>query len=108
MVLRCARFARESSAIMVYMLEKRFSNDELDIELTSYIDNKQNIWFKSKDIALILGYSDTDRALRKYIESEDKKEPQDFPVVSTGYSQRVRRSIFINEHAFTPSFYPQN
>ena len=29
------------------MIEKTFANDELEIELTSYIDNKQNICFKS-------------------------------------------------------------
>ena len=33
---------------MVYMLEKTFFNDKLDIELTSFIDNKQNMWFKGK------------------------------------------------------------
>ena len=40
------------------MIEKKFTNSELEIELTSYIDDKQNIWFKGKDIA----YSDTDQA----------------------------------------------
>jgi len=49
------------------MLEKLFHNADLDIELTSYIDNQQNIWFKGKDIAQILGYSDTDLALRKHV-----------------------------------------
>ena len=28
----------------------------MNIELTSYIDNKQNVWFKGKDFAKILGY----------------------------------------------------
>ena len=46
------------------LIEKTFANDELEIELTSYIDNKQNIWFKEKDIAKILGYHDTDQAIR--------------------------------------------
>lgn len=54
------------------MLEKKYSNDELDIELTLYIDNKQSIWFKGKDVALILGYSDTKQAIRKHIDNEDK------------------------------------
>ena len=35
------------------MIEKTFVNDELEIELTSYIDDKQNIWFKGKDIAIV-------------------------------------------------------
>ena len=30
------------------MIEKTFANNELDIELTSFIDKKQNIWFKKK------------------------------------------------------------
>ena len=36
------------------MMEKAFKNNELEIELTSYIDTKQNIWFKRKDVAKIL------------------------------------------------------
>ena len=40
---------------MVYMLEKLFHNADLDVDLISYIDNKQNVWFKGKTIAAILG-----------------------------------------------------
>ena len=43
------------------MLEKKFMNNEFEIELPSYIGTKQNIWFKGKDIAQILGYTDTER-----------------------------------------------
>jgi len=53
------------------MLEKKFTNKELGIELTSYIDYKQNIWFIGKEVAKILGYSDTDQALRKHVDDED-------------------------------------
>lgn len=67
------------------MLEKKFTNSELSIELISYIETRNKIWFKGIDIAEILGYSDTDQALRKQTELEDKKGPQDFPVVSTAY-----------------------
>ena len=42
------------------VIEKTFTNNELEIELVSYIDTKQNIWFKGKDIAKILGYIDKD------------------------------------------------
>ena len=44
----------------------------MNIELTSYIDNKQNIWFRGKDIAQILGYKDTDDAVRKHVSAENK------------------------------------
>ena len=54
------------------MLAKRFNNVKLGIELTSYVDNKQNIWFQGKDVAKILGYSDTDQAIRKHVDEEDK------------------------------------
>ena len=33
------------------MIEKTFTNNESEIELISYTDTKQNIWFKAKDIA---------------------------------------------------------
>ena len=63
------------------MLEKRFNNAKLGIELSSYIDNKQNIWFQGKDVAKILGYSDTDQAIRKHVDEEDKNSS---PVETTG------------------------
>ena len=79
------------------MLEKRFNNTKLGIELTSYIDNKQNIWFQGKDVAKILGYSDTDQAIRKHVDSEDQKS---FPVETTGYSKIGRPPILVKESGF--------
>ena len=57
---------------MAYMLLKTFSNDELDIELTSYIDNKQNIWLKGMDVDQILGYRNTRDAIIEYVSEENK------------------------------------
>ena len=54
------------------MLKKKFANKDLGIELSSYIDNKQNIWFRGKDVADILGYSDTKQAIRKHVSVENK------------------------------------
>ena len=54
------------------MLEKLFHNADLDVELTSYIDDKQNMWFKGKDIFLILRYKDTRHALKRHVDSNDK------------------------------------
>ena len=76
------------------MLEKRFNNAKLGIELTSYIDNKQNIWFQGKDVAKILGYSDTAQAIRKHVDEEDKNS---LPVETTC---QVRWCTFINESGF--------
>ena len=30
---------------MVNMIEKKYINQDMNIELTSYLDNKQNVWF---------------------------------------------------------------
>ena len=82
---------------MENMLEKIFTNKELGVELTSYIDDKFNVWFRGKDISTILGYKDTNQAIRKHVDSEDQKS---FPVETTGYSKRGRPPIFINESGF--------
>ena len=79
---------------MSNMLEKKFSNEDLGIELTSYIDNKQNFWFFGKDVAKILGYSDTDQAIRKHVDDEDKYKG---PVETT---RGLQQSFFINESGF--------
>ena len=54
------------------MIEKMSVNDDLEIELTSFIDDKQNVWFRGKDVARILGYSDTDQAIRKNLSKNHK------------------------------------
>ena len=74
--------------------------------MTSYIDNKQNIWFLGKDVAKILGHKDTNQAIRKHVDEEDKyKGPvettgqvrKSCPVETTG---QVRWCTFINESGF--------
>ena len=55
---------------MRIMIEKKFANIDLEIELTSYIDDKQNVWFRGKDVATILGYSDTDKAIRNHADEK--------------------------------------
>ena len=54
------------------MLEKTFKNEELGIELKSYIDKQQNIFFIGKDVAKILGYSNTKEALKRHVSEENK------------------------------------
>ena len=76
------------------MIEKTFTNNELEIELTLYIDDKQNIWFKGKDIAKILRYVDTDGAIRQHVDSEYKKNWSMFSI------RQVRNMILINESGF--------
>ena len=55
------------------MLGKKFTNEDLGIEMTSYIDYKQNVWFRGKDVAEILGYSNVREAIWNHVDSEDKQ-----------------------------------
>ena len=59
---------------MANMLEKTFKNEELGLELKSYIDKQQIIWFRGKDVAEILGYSNTKKAVLTHVDIEDKKQ----------------------------------
>ena len=56
------------------MIEKSFKNKDLGIELKSYIDKQQNVWFRGKDVAQILGYSNVRKAIWNHVDSEDKKQ----------------------------------
>ena len=76
------------------MIVKKFQNNNLGVEIESYIDKQQNIWFRGKDVAEILGYKDTNQAIRKHVDKEDQKS---CPVETTG---QVRWIIFINESGF--------
>ena len=73
---------------------KKFANKDLEIELASFIDNKRNVWFKGKDVAQILGYSDTNQAIRKHVsENHNMKHIFRQPVETTGWSP----TYFIDE-----------
>ena len=58
---------------MVSMIEKKYIYQDMNIKLTSYIDSKQNVWFRGKEVADILGYSKTRDALLKHVDNEDKQ-----------------------------------
>ena len=56
------------------MLKKDYFNEELDILLTSYIDNDSQIWFKAKEVAEILGYKKPDDAIKRHVSELHKKK----------------------------------
>ena len=99
------------------MLQKAFTNNELNINITSYIDKQEVIWFKGKDVAQILGYTDTNQAIRKHVSTENKITRLDqqkcspvettgqqkcSPVETTGQQKDLRGKYFtlINEPGF--------
>ena len=57
---------------MVCLIEKKYINQDMNIELTPYIDNKQNICFKGKNIAKILGYSKPRNAIERHVSKNHK------------------------------------
>ena len=57
---------------MISMIEKKYTNETMNIELTSFLDNKQNVWFRGNDVATILGYSNTKEALTRHVSEENK------------------------------------
>ena len=76
------------------MLEKKFNNKDLGIELKSYIDKQQNVWFLGKDVAEILGYKDTNKAIRNHVEEEDKYKG------AAKTAGGLQQSFYINESGF--------
>ena len=79
---------------MSSMIEKKFVNKDLGIELTSFIDKQQNVWFVGKDVACLLGFKDTNQAIRKHVEEEDKYKGA---VKTTG---GLQQSFYVNESGF--------
>ena len=71
---------------MANMLEKTFINKQLGFELKSFIDNKQNIWFRGRDVAKILGYSKPENAIERHV-SKNHKMLQLCCSPETGYQQ---------------------
>ena len=55
------------------MIEKKYTNEEINIELTSFLDAKQNIWFLGKEIATILGYCNISKCMWDHVPCEDKR-----------------------------------
>ena len=56
------------------MLEKKYVNQDMNIKLTSYIDDKQNVQFRGMDVAKTLGYSNTRKAIWNHFDSDDKQQ----------------------------------
>ena len=42
-----------------------YKNDELKVDINCYTDNEKEIWFRGKEIAVILGHKNPERAVRK-------------------------------------------
>ena len=72
---------------------REFNNKEFNFNLNAYIDRDGNSLFKAIEITTLLGYKDKDKdkAIRKYVDLEDKETCPDKK------SGQVRWCTFINE-----------
>lgn len=84
-------------------LIQQFTNELLGNVRSIVINNEP--WFVGKDIATCLGYTDTDQAIRKHVDLEDKigggvdSTGASYPIVFTDSSgrQQVQYPVWINE-----------
>ena len=57
---------------MEKMIEKKFLNEELGIEFKSYIDEECCVWFKAIEVAQILNYKNTEKAIKSHVSENHK------------------------------------
>ena len=55
------------------MIEKVFINRHLGIKFKSYIDEECQVWFRGKEVATILGYKNTEKAIKRHVSENHKK-----------------------------------
>ena len=82
------------------IIERVFKYEETEL---SVIESKDDIWFRGKTIAEILGYSNPPKAIRKHVDSEDKSEISELEPKSRSaqnghpFKNRQRGTIYVNE-----------
>ena len=78
------------------MIKQMFKFEESTL---SVIKNNDDVWFRGKSVATILGYTDLKQAIRKNVESEDKMKLGDFRggVWETPLTNNEKNTIYINE-----------
>ena len=55
------------------MQKRNYKSQELNVQINVYIDKYNQLWFRAKEITLILEYKDTKKAIQKYVHPDDKK-----------------------------------
>ena len=58
---------------MVEMQKRNYKNEELNVQINCYIDKNNELWFRAKEIAVILEYKNSCRAIRNFDHDDDKK-----------------------------------
>ena len=82
------------------MIEKNFINYQLGIKFKSYIDEKCRVWFKAKEVARILGYKNTEHAVKRHVSENHKRTFLLSCPPETGGQVQGRSIIFVDEAGF--------
>ena len=84
------------------MIEKVFININLGIKFNSFIDKKLRVWFKAKEVAQILGYKNTEKAIKCHVSENHKRTFLCCPCETHGQQNDTRGKycIFIDEAGF--------
>ena len=54
------------------MQKGNYKNEELNVQINCYIDKHNELWFRGKEIALILDYKNPLTAVRNFVHDGDK------------------------------------
>ena len=82
------------------MLVKKFKNEELGFEFESYIDKKLRVWFKAKEVAKVIGYKNTEHAIKRHVSENHKRTFLLSCPPETGGQVQGRWIIFVDEAGF--------
>ena len=82
------------------MIQKSFINHQLGIKFESYIDKKLRVWFKVKEVAQILGYKNTEHAIKRHVSENHKRTFLLSCPPETGGQVQGRWIIFVDEPGF--------
>ena len=71
-----------------------YMNEKLNVEMNCYINANNEIWFRGKEIALILGYKNTRKAISDHV-CEDDKQLINFkiPTLVKDYNSRSNKTL---------------
>ena len=77
---------------------KKFQNTNLNLSIDTFIDAKQNIYFKAKDIAEALGYENTRKSIRDHVDEKYKIEYKNLKGNKSFLFEKIHpETIFIKE-----------
>ena len=85
------------------MQKKSFINSQLGIKFESFIDQKCRVWFKAREVAKILGYKNTEHAIKRHVSENHKRTFLFCSPPETGGQQNDTRGkycLFVDEAGF--------